>query len=168
MSATNEDDKIITITEEAVVMNEVADRIGAWAEAKGFREDWSDADCLTNIADVIDKLEGGEIDYKGGYLSLIGHNDNGEVSDETIGAALRRIAESHRRLANVCKLFLMVSELSEALEGMRDGGNYGEELADVVIRAFENAEKNNVAIGDEIIRKMAVNDNRAYKHGRKF
>lgn len=139
---------------EAATMNHVADVIGNWADRKGFRQDWADAAWLVKLADEIEREE-------------IGF-DLEEERGEDAFATLRQIAKDHERLANVCKIALMMSELSEAIEGMRDGGNYGEELADLVIRAFENAAKNKVPIGDEIVAKVAVNEGRPFRHGRQF
>lgn len=160
-----EDAPTITADTTAAAINGLADTIGEWADRKGFREDWEDASFIENMADQLvflsaklytpaDKIG---TDYPQGLES---HRKQADM--------LREVARTHRRLANVCKLMLMVSELSEALEGMRDGGNFGEELADLVIRVLENAHKNRVPIGDEIVKKVAVNESRPHKHGRKF
>ena len=68
---------------------------------------------------------------------------------------------------------LMVSEASEALGDLRNGFSahsrtYGEELADLIIRVMENAQKNRIPIGDAIIAKMDINEGRAHKHGKNF
>jgi len=143
MSEVTDTEVTLTVDTRAAAVNDLSDVIGKWAEDKGFREDYDDADYL---------------EYVVKHLNLKG----------LVAENLLRIAESHRRLTNVSKLMLMVSELSEALEGMRDGGNYDEELADVVIRVFENAQKNNIPIGDAILKKMRINEEREFKHGRKF
>jgi hypothetical protein len=145
----------LNITGEAANINHVADVIGEWADRFGFREDWEDADYLDNLADQLESDDVAE-------FNLIERSPK-----------LREIAETHRRLANVQKLMLMVSELSEGLSELRngepaDGWRYGEELADLVIRAFENAQKNRLPIGDIIIHKIDKNRNRPFKHGRTF
>lgn len=68
---------------------------------------------------------------------------------------------------------LMHSELSEALEAMRherwtgkDG--VGEELADVVIRVLHFAGKHGINLGQELVRKMTLNLERPFKHGKEF
>lgn len=68
---------------------------------------------------------------------------------------------------------LMHSELSEALEAMRherwtgkDG--VGEELADVVIRVLHFAGKHSINLGQELVRKMTLNLERPFKHGKEF
>jgi len=143
MSEVTDTEVTLTVDTRAAAVNDLSDVIGKWAEDKGFREDYDDADYL---------------EYVVKHLNLKG----------LVAENLLRIAESHRRLTNVSKLMLMVSELSEALEGMRDGGNYDEELADVVIRVFENAQKNGIPIGDVILKKMRINEEREFRHGRKF
>lgn len=131
--------------EAAAEINALSQDIGDWAKKKGFRKDWEDADWLEQ--------------FVGRNGASINHDDQSKIFE---------IAKEHRRMANVTKLMLMVSELSEALEGMRDGGNYGEELGDLVIRALENADANDIDIGDEIVAKVAKNQDRPYMHGRKF
>lgn len=143
----------ITVDGRAAAVNDLARDIGDWADRKGFREDWDDANFLDGFADNFTSIDWDATDV-------------GSVRANV--ERLHKIADSHRRLANICKLMLMVSELGEALEGMRDGGNYDEELADVVIRVLENANKNGIALGDKIVEKMNINEGRAYKHGRNF
>lgn len=74
---------------------------------------------------------------------------------------------------------LMHSELSEALEGLRDGNptseklgepftQVEEELADLVIRCLDMADGRNYALGRAIVAKMAYNEGRPYKHNREF
>lgn len=71
------------------------------------------------------------------------------------------------------KLALIHSEVSEALEEHRKGesgweARFGEELADVVIRAFDLAEGYDLNIGDIIVAKHLKNLNRPHGHGRKY
>jgi NTP pyrophosphatase (non-canonical NTP hydrolase) len=136
-------------TQEAATLNHLADVIGDWAQRKGFRKDWSDANYLRKLGDAI----------------AAGDSLNGDVHEH-----LHRIADAHERLTNMTKLMLMVSELTEALEGARrgDDGNYGEELADAMIRILENAHANHIPIGDVLVRKVLANEDRPYLHGKKF
>ena len=78
------------------------------------------------------------------------------------------------------KIALMHSELSEALEGMRTGNGpsdklheFGltqmeEELAYVVVRAFDLSGEFGWDLGRAIIKKMGYNSKREYLHGKKF
>jgi NTP pyrophosphatase (non-canonical NTP hydrolase) len=78
---------------------------------------------------------------------------------------------------------LMHSELSEALEDIRDGNwtmryvlegakmhkpvGVPSELADILIRVVGFARKHNIDLADAVVRKMLYNETRPYKHGGK-
>ena len=71
---------------------------------------------------------------------------------------------------------LMHSELSEALEFVRNGGNDDKltnrngvevELADTIIRIKDYAHARNLDVAGAIIEKMAFNKTRSHKHGGK-
>ncbi len=66
-------------------------------------------------------------------------------------------------------LALIHSEVSEALEAFRanDLANFGEELADVVIRVLDCAPGLGVDISSEIDKKLAINARRGWRHGGK-
>lgn len=76
------------------------------------------------------------------------------------------------------KIALMHSELSEALEGIRKGNPRDEhcpdfssleiELADAVIRILDLAGGVGLRVGEAVVAKVAYNESRAYKHGKKF
>ena len=68
------------------------------------------------------------------------------------------------------RLMLIVSELSEALEALRerDGDNFAEELADVAIRLGDLCGGLDIDLEKEVIRKMERNEDRPYKHGKQF
>lgn len=72
------------------------------------------------------------------------------------------------------KLCLIHSEVSEAVEGIRNRipwnhkNGLGEELADIVIRVFDLAEHQDINIEEMIEKKHKENLKRLYKHGKKF
>jgi NTP pyrophosphatase (non-canonical NTP hydrolase) len=68
------------------------------------------------------------------------------------------------------KLALIHSEVSEALEGMRNGdeANVAEEMADIVIRVLDFCGWKGINIEQEVVNKMAKNRKRPRLHGRVF
>jgi len=68
------------------------------------------------------------------------------------------------------KLMLIVSELGEAVEALRNCNkeNFEEEIADVFIRLGDFCGGYNIDIEKAIKKKMTVNEKRPYKHGKQF
>lgn len=78
------------------------------------------------------------------------------------------------------QLMLIVTELAEACEAFRVGNppcerpgmeqysHAAEELADVVIRCLQMAGEHNIPLADVVMAKMAFNETRPVKHGKKF
>lgn len=68
------------------------------------------------------------------------------------------------------RLMLIVSELGEALEALREGNkeNFAEELADTCIRIFDLCGGYGIDIETAIKDKMATNEARPPKHGKAF
>ena len=72
-------------------------------------------------------------------------------------------------------LILIHSEISEAVEVLRKGGSWGEqivpfsnELADIVIRVGDLAKRMNIDLGAAVIAKMEFNRTRPHKHEKEF
>lgn len=65
---------------------------------------------------------------------------------------------------------LIHSEISEAVEALRKGDNdhVREELADVLIRIFDLCGSRGWDLEDAVLRKMAFNKTRPYRHGGKL
>jgi len=66
---------------------------------------------------------------------------------------------------------LMHSELSEALEAMRNhagGDAIAEELADCCIRIFDYCGAKNIDLERTLLKKIEYNKTRSYRHGKKF
>lgn len=79
------------------------------------------------------------------------------------------------RSAGDC-IALMHSELSEALEGLRDNSwdkhlpqfdSVTVELADLIIRVMDFAQKFGYSVGEALVKKMEFNQTREYRHGGK-
>lgn len=129
--------------------------IGEWAERKGFREDFEMARELELVADTLRDLK---------HISPERHE------------RFHEIASVLRNNVAGTKLMLIVSELAEAMESLRDtgvdnianGGNFGEELADAEIRIKDLSHLLSLDLGSEEVAKVAKNEDRPYKHGRQM
>ena len=69
------------------------------------------------------------------------------------------------------KCLLMITEICEMFESIRkDLGRraHDEEFADTLIRVLHYGVNENIDIDTEVRRKMEINRDRPYKHGKKF
>lgn len=139
------------------VLDNVAQACGKTAQDHGFREDWELALSLEELAEWTDQEDPTGID---------------SVEQRAI---LLAAAKALRNNYVGMKLMLVVSELGEALETLRntgvDGlmmgeGNFGEETTDAHIRLWDLEDLLGVRSGQETVDKMAKNDLRPPKHGR--
>lgn len=129
-------------------INHLASVIGEITRLKGFHEDWMLARWLEDLAE--------------------------RTTDQTDAERLKQVAESLRINVIGTKLMLIVSELSEALESLRDTGyrdirvrgNFVEELADAEIRIKDLSSMIKVDLGKAETEKIRKNASRPYKHGR--
>jgi NTP pyrophosphatase (non-canonical NTP hydrolase) len=132
-------------------IDQLGTEVGEWACGHGFREDWALADWLEQYAEK--------------QMHLLDSHQK-----------LLKAAEALRTNILGMKLMLSVSELSEALERVRDLGakgilegdqNFAEELGDTHIRLFDLAHMTDADVGSEVYAKIKKNRTRPYKHGRK-
>lgn len=93
-----------------------------------------------------------------------------EDFDEVVKMAGRKFSDEFSNNAIGNRLMLITDEVSEAHEALRknDTENFKEELADIVIRVADLAGGLGVDLEAEIIKKMAKNKDRPYKHGKAF
>lgn len=151
-------------------LNALAVRCGNTADSKGFHQPVKDADALDQISRMLAGTDGG--------MTVFTTNGNDPVNDgQSVSAVLQRIASQHRMMHLGWKLMLIASELGEAAESLRktgvegignsDDDNFGEELADSLIRLVDLAALAGVPIGDVTLDKMGVNTTRPMLHGKK-
>jgi hypothetical protein len=86
-----------------ISLNDAARRAWDTCEAKGFHEEWDDADFLEHVADELDRCD---------------NPVNGWVAeaDTSVAGKLRQIAESHRIMTLMTKLALTAGEIVGLLD----------------------------------------------------
>lgn len=94
------------------------------------------------------------------------------------GREIFMIAEDHgfhnhidaRTAYKVMKLALISTEVSEAIEELRNGDSkaHAKEVADIIIRALDYAYEIGMNIDQVVFDKIERNRSRAYKHNKEF
>ena len=107
----------------------------------------------------------------------------GELAKESLATSRSKGFEDTTIENLGSKLLLIVTEVAEAYEIVRDGidpqkvwyyndngkpEGLGPELADIIIRTINVAEGLGIDIEAKVVEKMAYNKRREPKHGRKF
>lgn len=87
---------------------------------------------------------------------------NAALTDEECNAVINAFKSQ--------QLILLISEAAEAMEALRknDDENFKEEIADIAIRIGDLSGNYDIDLSKEIIKKMEINKNRQYKHGKSF
>lgn len=163
---------------EAAVLNVVAQRCYDTSKAHGFQDDYQAAAWLDGLADYLSR-EARFTEDQTWFPHLVEQGDMPPVNVEPVSTveALRKCAEIVRNNVVGTKLMLIVCELAEGMESLRatsisghleGDGNLGEELADASVRLGDTATMLRVALGDEQIRKMLINESRPHKHGKQL
>jgi NTP pyrophosphatase (non-canonical NTP hydrolase) len=152
--------------------------IEAWGERKGWNEDLTDetaeptkaerdlaliALLHVNLSKLAERVRAGE---------PLGNPERGRVANPGV---LKMAGINVVKV--LAKLALVHTEATEAVdsiaaaiqpdEGAEKPQGLGSELADVVIRCFHLAALVKIDLGHEIVRKMAYNETRPFKHGKK-
>jgi NTP pyrophosphatase (non-canonical NTP hydrolase) len=114
------------------------------------------------------------------FLSAIVYDENCERGFWKSGICVEAGTEAEEELEDLEKikrLFLMITEVCEAGEGIRkrigasehipEYTNLEEEMADTVIRVMDFCAGNGLLLGSAIKAKLEFNRTRGYKHGGK-
>lgn len=143
-------------------LDSISEKCGNTEANKGFREDWARAKWLDDLAEYLSKEERFT-------------TDETWIKHESTVEGLRNAAKALRNNYVGTKFMLIVSEVAEAMESLRDvgadgikvgEGNVGEELADTHIRLFALEQLLDIRPGQEVTKKMGINNDRPHKHGR--
>lgn len=111
--------------------------------------------------------------YKVSDLDILARNINEWAKAK--GFWVFDVGSSHN-LVKTTKVMLVVTELAELVEGLRENNddetfgftNEEEEVADAIIRLLDYAGQYGLRIADAIEAKMEKNEGRPYRHGKEF
>lgn len=140
-----------------------------------LREDMECSSCSCNVCVVQQRAEYFTIKdlAREAHKNAVRHgfwNDFRDIDMLREDGVLDEHYECVRRAFISQFLMLIIGEVSEALEALREGDvdNVGEELADVVIRTADLCGGLNIDLESEIKKKMEKNKTREFKHGKLF
>lgn len=134
-----------------MTINELCKKAHENAKKKGFWEDWEDLYWLEKEIYLDEKHENVTEEFRESFKETFLIK---EMYNNAIGN----------------RLMLIASEIGEAEEALRhdDMANLREELADVAIRLCDLCGGLEIDLESEIERKMQINEQRPYKHGKAF
>lgn len=149
-------------------INTLAERAYATAKAKGFWDDedapsnttlalaWCAHSVISNVVDAIENLRRNELTY---YSDIWRELANEQLVDWYIPHKIKLLS----------KLALIVSEVGEAIKAVQknDLSNMGEELADIIIRTLDVANRMGIDVDQAIEAKQQYNESRPAMHGKR-
>lgn len=147
----------IEVNQVEHMLNTLAEYIGEWAESKGFRET---EECVADLESLASAVE-----------EANGDDEAAAVLAGLSPARLREISKHLEMLEVGNKHMLVVTEVAEAQEDLRDNGddtsdNYARELADIIVRTLDRAAAAQINIGRAFTEVLKKNARREHKHGR--
>jgi NTP pyrophosphatase (non-canonical NTP hydrolase) len=165
------------VTNEEVIaaVNVTSAYIGEWARGKGFRDTEDYIAWLDHLGDELVRLSDKAYGLSPEAREVNPDAPRGLENHRLMAAMLRKEIIPHLRLLEAGnKHMLIVSEIAEMHENLREHGheeddNYGEEIADSIIRLLDRAQAARVRnLGFMLVEKLKSNAKRPHKHGKKF
>jgi hypothetical protein len=163
-------------TEEVIAaVNVTSAYIGEWAQGKGFRDTEDIITWLDRLGDELVKLSDKAYGISPEAREVNPDAPRGIEAHHRMAQKIRQEIIPHLRLLEAGnKHMLIVTEIAEMHENLREHGheeddNYGEEIADSIIRLLDRAHAARVKnLGFMLVEKLKVNAKRPHKHGKKF
>jgi len=146
-------------------INELVKRAHENAVNKGFWDDYKSLEQIFTADDTCNACKYGLDNF-----NTVGDEETAEENRCYLEHDDCRMAKFAKNIFISNTLMLCVSELGEAVEGLRKGDddNFAEELADVVIRIGDLCGGLNIDLQAAIEKKMARNESRERLHGKEF